>query len=204
MTAQDGTQAGGGGEVSYPYAGSACLGWTVFCTVVAVLCIALALLADVTFLGGVVGAPLFGGVGAALFGGMALSWGRLWRHRGPALVLGEDGITADSKLGGPFVPAIEGVVRWDEITSVSTGSHGAVVLDLADPEAFWARQPALARALAWHPARPGREWLALAASDLARRDDVAAAIRERVDRARLERRADPGLPPALEPDRGDA
>ena len=155
-----------------------CIGWSLFCLAVVVMGGILALAApEQRFAAGLVPGWLFGSFGSALFTAVGISWLRRALHRGPALQLTDAGVVPDRRLGGVFAPRLTGLIPWVEVDSAFPGPHGAVVLRLRDPQAFWARQTRVARIMAWRPGPHPREYVGLGGNDLeARQPDVVEAL----------------------------
>lgn len=185
----------GAGEVRVHFDRGACLGWAAFCATVAAACVVVAVVAPhAAFASGLVPGWLFGSVGAGLFGVVGVSWAARFTCRDPGLVIGDEGIELNPRLGGPFTPTIRGKVIWQDIESVVQGKHGSVLLELRDPDGFWARQSRFARAVAWSP-HPGRRQLVpIGGKDLEMRsDDLRALVATRREALRAESEDPPGL-----------
>ena len=193
------------GDVEYEFNRPVCLGWTVFGLACVVGCLIVAVVAgDQMFARGLVPGWLFGSFGASLFSVMAISWARRFLHSGPALILSESGIRTDKRLGGFTTPRIDGSIPWEEVEWASVGAHGSVILQLRDPDAFWAHQSLRSRIMAWHPWPRRHNMVSLGGNDLAATAaDVASTIQARSDWIALERPSSPrSLPDPPVPDEG--
>ena len=171
------------GKVEYYYDRAVCLRWSAFGFSAAVLGVTLALVDPTArFVGGIVPGWLFGTAGALLLGTFAFSWLVRGLSKAPALVLDEDGIRADRRLGGLGAPPIQELIPWGEVERVERGKYGSVVVHLRDPTAFWTRQSLLTRIRGFNLART----LSLGGNDLdADPGQVIAAIATKTDSARL-------------------
>jgi hypothetical protein len=164
-------------DVEYGFNRPVCLGWAAFSVSLVVACVVLVAAAGgEMFVRGLVPGWLFGSFGAVLFTAMGFSWVGRFLHSGAALTLNESGITADKRLGGIATPTIDRTILWEEVEWASTGPHGGVVLQLRDPDAFWARQGWLSRILAWHPGRTRRNLVSLGGHDLAAPASEVASV----------------------------
>jgi len=184
-------------DVTFHFDRSKCLGWTVFGFVLTIGCITLAVLAeDQRFLGGLLPGRLFGSLGAVLFLAMGSSWLSRLLHSGPALVLTESGIATDKRLGGFVTPRVVGVIPWIDIESVAAGAHGSIVLQLRDPDKFWAAQSIVSKLLAWHPAPGRRALVSLGGNDLSGDQlEIVTIIKSRAEVDPLTRPSGDSLPP---------
>ena len=138
MESEEGRRAGS--LITFYFDRAKCAGWAAFSFVIVVACIILAVATpNQRFAEGLIPGWLFGCIGAALFSMVGASWLGRALHRGPALELTDAGIVPDRRLGGVFAPRLTRLIRWAEVNGAVPGSHGSVVLQLRDPEAFWAR-----------------------------------------------------------------
>lgn len=166
MQSRDAREAGS--SMTFHFDRSKCAGWATFSFVTAVGCTILAAVApSQRFVEGLIPGWLFGCIGAALFSTVGASWLRRALHRGPGLELTDAGVVPDRRLGGVFAPRVTGSIRWAEVDRATPGAHGSVVLQLRDAEAFWARQTALARTMAWWPGRGLPKHVGLGGNELA-------------------------------------
>lgn len=171
------------GRLEYHYDRAACARWSVFGFFMAAVCVALAVVDPTArFAGGIVPGWLFGTGGALVLGGFGFSWLVRGLSKGPALVLDEEGIRADRRLGGPGAPPIDGLIPWSEVDRVERGKHGSIVLHLRDPSSYWAGQSLLTRIRSFNLAGT----LSLGGNDLdADPAEITAVITTRSDWTRI-------------------